>query len=276
MQIEVTYNQAPLTVNFPDELFETLQIVSNAKGGQFAFIEKHVSGLNDKKCIKPHVSDILFHIKPNYGKFLKIRQEAISGLELEDIELTTEIINRSKDIQADFETAKSQILDSIKKSLEKDVESNGFRIGSNLCYAHYNGVRLHLETKTVKEDNKPVKRPFEAENGLFTVSSILLPFYTVNRKTVEAGEWKPTKSEVVTLIKKQIENKCKVYDWKAFSLGKGNFKEIHMDSKKIFGKVKDWTDTEKDENTAIICGTSMLPKQELEKDAEQAEQAEQF
>ncbi len=277
MKLEVTYNgNSGIEVNISSELAETLNMIKDVKGGQFAFVEEHVSGvIGENKCVKPYVSSILFHVRPNYRKYLKVKKANITGITLDDIDITPEIVNKTKDIQADFEAAKNQLIESIDKSIDGDTESDGYRIGANLCYAHYKGYRLHLTTASTKEDGKTVQRPVTAENGLFTVNSIMLPFYTVNRKDIENGEWLPTNSRVITLIKNQIEKKIRVYAWKNFSLGKGNFKEFHIDSKTIYGKVRNWQPTVNDENTAVICDLSMLPMQELAREAEQAEQAEQ-
>ena len=95
-------------------------------------------------------------------------------------------------------------------------------------------VKLHLVTE---DDGTGHKRPIAGENGLMTAKSIMLPFYVVNRKVKDPGEWKPTNSRPNTLLKNAIERATGIPPWKVFSLGQGNFTRLTVNGTDIYGLV---------------------------------------
>jgi len=241
--VTVKYDGVPVPANMPDDLCAVLEHIATVKRGRFGHVAGHQSGVGDPKCNRPTVSDITFLTQPRYDRWLERMHEAVKAIEfvtfIGKVPNLKEMEAKSKGVALEsiFDTAKAEILDSLQTSQDGDG-TDGHRMGHRLCYATYDAgdvaVKCHL--KTERGDDK-LMRPVLTENGLMEVGSIMLPFFVVSRKVTDPGDWKETDSRVLTLMKDAIKRATGQPQWKALSLGKGNFKTLTMDKATVFGLV---------------------------------------
>ena len=253
-----------------DQLGMILEEVASAKRGRFAYVENHVSGIGDPKCTTPGVSDKWFISLPRYDRYLERVAYNVGAMDF--FAFTNDPTrNNYADIQKKlsggdmeelFNEAKAAILKSVLKTQEGD-RSDGFRRGHDACYAYCNisgmGVTLHLQTE---DDGTGHKRP-AGEGDYLLADSIMLPFFLLDRRVHVKAVYKPTNSKALTLMKDAIKEVAGIPEWNAFSLGKGNFSYISLDSKVIIGKVADMTTARREAQLAafvrFICELTTDP-----------------
>jgi hypothetical protein len=277
--IQVQYCDNNVTVNIPEELKQKLDACGKLNRGRFAYVAKHVSGTAGiKGCVRPFVSNILFTRNPRYDLYLTRMKDAISKINgYSDLEakvsenMLKTIEAKSKDLNADFQTAKSNLIERLEKSIAGDA-SDPFRAAARECYCHYNGWKLHLITEK-KEDG--LKRPV-IENNSMTIESIMLPFFETRRDPAIKnengeyilGEWTPTNSRSLTLMQDAIKKSTGLPEWKTISLNKNNFSHLSLDAKKIYSTLRDTSEIAYDAFIAEICGLPRLPLETLANEAE--------
>lgn len=258
MLIIVSHNDRNVQVNVSQEIYDILVALGEPKRGSFAFVRDHISGLDDDGCITPHYSHIMFQTSPKYDKYLervaaKIRPMSFArfckytakngmaekiAAKLADENSKAEKKGKpTSDLETLFNQYKSEKLSDIKEKLAGTFGSVHAE-AHNVCYANFCGWKCHLVTETDKETGRKVPS-IDPENGLFTVKSVMLPFYQIRRWTTQAGEWKPVNSAVRTMINAQIDSMTKLPAWKTFSLQKGNFSSITLQNETVFGWARD-------------------------------------
>lgn len=254
----VQYQNVETEIALSDDLAAVLDEVASAKRGRFAFVSEHHSGVNDPKCVRPTVSDKWFISNPSYPKYLQRKGAAILALadEVQVFQLISvrdagKLQNKLAEENAKatakkktavtmsvlFQEAKKALLESIAATQTGD-RTDGYRIGHDACYAKFTsgdvGVSLHLKTEN---DGEGHKRPVFGFMGLMEADSVMLPYFLITRRMVDAGEWLPTDSKALTLMKRAIEEASGVPEWTNLSLGVGNFKHITLNSAEIRGKL---------------------------------------
>jgi len=257
----VQYQGQPTEIAMSDDLASVLGEVSSAQRGRFAYVEAHRSGVNDAACNRPTISDKWFIGNPRYDRYLERKSAAFLPLTLAEVasnvkretwtkltgKLTAENATATANkkpittIEQLFSKAKAELLKSIVTTQAGD-RSDGFRTGHDACYATFTGgdvsVSIHLKTE---KDNDGHMRPVLGTFGLFEASSIMLPYFLLNRRTIDPGDWRQVDSKALTLMKRSIEEASGVPEWNCLSLGVGNFKSISLNSGTILGKVQDLT-----------------------------------
>ena len=244
--VTVKYDGVPVPVNMPDALNDVCEHIATVKRGRFGVITGHQSGTAGKdKCVRPTISDITFITNPRYDRYLERMQAAVSAvyfmpfvsslMQSQYNEMKTK--NGGENLEPAFDAAKAEVLASLAESLEGDG-GDAHRMGHRLCYATFDAgdvpVKCHLATE--KGDDGHM-RPIMESNGLMAVDSIMLPFFTVSRKVIDKGDWKETNSRLPTLLKDAIRKATGLPEWKALSLGKGNFRTLTLDKAKVYGLV---------------------------------------
>lgn len=239
--ITATVNGAEATLNISDELESVLSHIEDAKRGQFAFIRGHESGeVGKKKCTATDISDKSFLQRPRYDKYLERKIEAIElvefnqirGVVTDDQQAKLEAYARSNNmsIETFYDNEKKIVL---KRANQEDPSTAGQRFGQSVNFAHYKGWRLNLESK--KENGHT--RPVQAENGMYSVKSIMLPFFQIkksyDREGLRKGEYGKTNSRADTIMRNAIVKATGISAWKSISLGKKNFESISLDHKVI-------------------------------------------
>ena len=241
MLIEVTHNNTPAAVNIVQGLSGILNEVADAKGGQFAFIRKHETGMDSKKCTLTDISDKSFMQKPVYANHVQRMIERVEVVTLvETVEAMTDAQFDKVDAKAKadgitiddfFADSKETVLSRLRK---EDPTTSGQRLGQAVNYVYYKGWKLHLVT--VKGKDK-LTRPVLDDDGLMTVKSIMLPFYEINRshdgKGLRKGKYLPTNSKGDTILREAIKRATGEKPWKTLSLAKRNYESICMDHKMI-------------------------------------------
>lgn len=270
----VEYQHKNVEVNCPAKVADTLVTIGPCGRGRFAYVYSHVSGIAGVDgCIRPTVSDICFHMRPNYRKYLKRRFMAISDLVawsdvLTSSNLEARLLDRLLSYHINlpdvFKQGRHELLSSIERAMPHD--SNGFCLGNEACYCHKADWRLHLVTEDTMVQGRMVKRPV-INDGRMMIHSILLPFYIVRRKVIVPGIWRETNSSALTLMKRAIEQVIGLPEWKAFSLCQENYSHMTMDARLIYGAIPDRSTQAYDLAIVAICGLDMLPMTALEKDA---------
>lgn len=257
----VQYQGQPTEIAMSDDLASVLGEVSSAQRGRFAYVEAHRSGVTDPACNRPTVSDKWFIGNPRYDRYLERKSAAFLPLTLAEVatnvsreqwlkltgkltaENTAAAAKKKPEttIEQLFTKAKAELLKSIVTTQAGD-RSDGFRTGHDACYATFTGgdvsVSIHLKTD---DDGNGHKRPFPGSFGLFEASSIMLPYFLLNRRTIDPGDWREVDSKALTLMKRAIEAASGVPEWNCLSLGVGNFKSVSLNSGTILGKVQDMT-----------------------------------
>lgn len=239
----VSYDTVPVPVRVPDDLAGVMEHIATVKRGRFGVITGHQSGIDNPKCVRPTVSDITFVTNPRYDKWLERMTAAVKAIEflpfISNLNPDRFAAMKAKDATSEdlFNTAKNDILASLAKSQDGDG-SDAHRLGHRLCYATFDAgdvpVKCHLVTE---DDGTGHKRPVVDGQGMMEVSSIMLPFFAVARKVTSPGEWKPTNSRALTLMKDAIKDATGIPEWKTISVGKGNFKTLTMDKTTVYGMI---------------------------------------
>jgi hypothetical protein len=244
--VQVNYDGVQVTAHMPEDLGDVCEHIATVKRGRFGVVTGHQSGVSNSKCESPTISDITFLTNPRYDRYLERMQAAVTAVQfvtfINGLPASLYDEMKAKDtkslgLEAAFDAAKADILDSLKESQEGDGE-DAHRMGHRLCYATYDAgdvpVRCHLLTE---DDGTGHKRPIVDNQGLMVVESLMLPFFTVSRKVIDPGVWKPTNSRLHTLMKDNIRRATGLPEWKALSLGKGNFRTLTMDKTTVYGLV---------------------------------------
>jgi hypothetical protein len=239
------YNGNQIEVNAGDEITVLLDELGKPSRGQFAFITGHVSGLNDKSCLKPHVSNMLMIANPRYERYLKRMKNAIEMMTAESFvgKLSTTMFDRiaekleNQTISELFEICKVKMLSDIYAKLFGDFHSASAE-AHDTCYCNVNGWKCHLITSDTKVGGKVRKAPVYDTNGLMTIQSVILPFYCIKRWTTDAGVWKPVNSAPATLVKRAIEKQTEVSDWKVFSIQKHNYSRLAIQGAVILNEIQ--------------------------------------
>lgn len=240
--VTVKYDGVPVPVNMPDALNDVCEHIATVKRGRFGVITGHQSGIDNPKCERPTVSDITFITNPRYDRYLERMKTAVQAVEFVTFigkvpnlkEMKAK--NGGENLEPAFDAAKKDILDSLKDS--QSGEGEDAHRGHRLCYATFDAgdvpVSCHLATE---KGDDGLMRPIVESNGLMSVNSIMLPFFTVSRKVTDPGKWKETNSRLHTLMKDAIRKATGLPEWKALSLGKGNFRTLTLDKATVFGMV---------------------------------------
>jgi len=291
------YDGEKVEVNIPDQIDIVLDEVNSAHRGRFAFVRNHVSGAaGEKGCITPGISDIWFLSLPRYDRyvariiagvesldildvvayiasnpnFLKSRGfEQSSGFESWEAYRAKVETSKTSDVDELFANSRQTVLD---RKQGTDPTTAGQRHGQRVCYAKSGNAKVHLLTAP---DDTGHKVPTLDSNGRMTAKSIMLPFYIIRRSYSQAPKWTGKKSRVDTIMRDAIENavhaKLGLAHWKTFSLQKGNFTAISMDSRMILGWVRDLGTAELDASLAeayrAIGALSDSPMNTLKQDA---------
>lgn len=267
----VEYMGAGMEVAIDDRLGVILEEVASAHRGRFAYVENHVSGITDPKCIRPAVGDKWFISLPRYSRYL---ERTVTSVEAVDFFTFTNDPARNnydeikkklngENMETVFNKAKEDILKSAKSTQTGD-RSDGYRQGHDRCYAYSTigdiGVTLHMRTETGPDGRK---QPVILPRGYRMVDSVMLPYFLLTRRVKDEGQWKDTNSRVITLMKNAIKDVAGIPEWNTLSLGLGNFSYISLDSKVIFGKVADMTTALLDSRLAsfirFLCDLSDSP-----------------
>jgi len=245
----VKYQGEMIEVQIDEKLAAVLDMVASNQRGRFAFVSGHVSGLGDKSCLEPAVSDKWFISNPDYKKYLARKSAALLALGDEDEVAACVTPAAWDEIMAKrgtltigelFRKAKAELLASIVTTQAGD-RTDGFRTGHDACYAFYDGgdvqVKLHLYTE---KDAEGHMRPAPI-NGMFLASSVMLPYFLLNKRVISVGSWKPVNSRGLTLMKDGIEKTIArlfgVQEWTNLSLGAQNFASISLNTQQIKGLV---------------------------------------
>lgn len=262
------HNSLPATVNVPAEIEDLLTALSAPKRGHFAYVQGHISGLDDDACITPHVSNIMFATNPRYDRYLERLQAKVKRIgfaRFAKFILTAKLGNSTFaariTAKLDEENAKGKakgkqpvtlagLFDACKAAKLADYAAklagtftSAAAEAHNTCYATVNGWKCHLVTATNPETGR--KEPV-LTNGLPTVRSVMLSFFQVRRWTVTEGEWRTVNSASKTLVNDAIERMTRIPTWKTFSLQKGNFAKVTLEGETIAG----WATAD---NTGLHC-----------------------
>lgn len=241
----VKYDGVPVPVNMPDALNDVCEHIATVKRGRFGVIAGHQSGIDNPKCVRPTISDITFITQPRYDRYLERMRAAVSAVCFlpfvnslpQSLYQEMKAKDKGGDLEAAFDAAKADVLASLAESLEGDG-GDAHRMGHRLCYATFDAgdvpVKCHLATE---KGDDGLMRPIVESNGLMAVDSIMLPFFTVSRKVIDKGDWKETNSRLPTLLKDAIRKATGLPEWKALSLGKGNFRTLTLDKATVYGLV---------------------------------------
>jgi hypothetical protein len=259
--VTANYAGTDTHVCIPDDLHDVLQHIATVQRGRFGVVTGHLSGIGNPKCIRPTESNITFCTNPRYDNWLARRKAGVQAVTVNDIMAHPdfkEIVAKTKgSVPALFDEAKAEVLASLEASQAGD--ENAYSLGQTLTHATYMAgdvpVKLHLVTE---KDEDGHKRPVCNAIGLMDVDSVKLPFFEVHRKVTDHGEWKPTNSRALTLMKDAIKDASDVPDWKELSLGKGNFRTLTLDKATVYGLVREPLLVEvpapKADVFAFICG----------------------
>jgi len=271
MNIMVDYNGQSTEVNASEELAQLLADIGDAGRGHFAFIRGHVSGSEGTKCETPEISDRCFMQRPHYGRY-KARMaiaiesnsvfSAIRAMSTEQFDkVAADCDAKGIEMSELYETCKETVLTRLDGD---DPTTAGQRAGQAANHASFAGWQVHLKSAKTGGADSPVRPVHDADNGLMTVDSVMLPFFQIrkshDRDGLQKGKWRPVNSRVKTIMQEAIKRATGIPTFKKFSLSKRNFESIHMSGMEIAGFVSDAAMAEIDlEMGALLRDIGALP-----------------
>ena len=288
----VNYDGLEVQVNMPDQLAIVLAEVNSAHRGRFAFVKNHVSGkAGEAGCEIPGISDMWFLSLPRYDRYIARIIAAMQAVDIHDVVafiaskphyLTSrgydnwtayrKAVEASKtpDIGILFETSKKT---KISQKQGTDPTTEGQRAGHRNCFGSSGNAKVHFVTE--KDESKHMFPVLDGA-GRMTASSVMLPFFEIRRWYSQYPKYKSKNSRYDTVMRDAIEETAHkaigLASWKRFSLQKGNFTAISLDSKMILGWVRDLGTAELDASLAdayrAIGALSTSPLATLTEDAE--------
>jgi len=259
-----------IQVNMPDKVDMVVNALNEAQRGRFAFVRNHVSGIaGEGKCITPTISNVWFLAMPIYSNLLARQVERIAALTLTDVisnmapdtydelrekcESNVKKTSKGKDKKNEpdpldmmelFVEAKQNVLASIRKTQTGD-RSDAHRKAHDTFYVFAGKAKLHLQSEP-DPNSKGRKRLVLGDNNKPIVDSVMVPWYEIRRDKMQAGQLKPTNSRPLTMMQNAIKSATGLPKWKEFSLGRNNYTAMSLDSKTIFGWVRDMNTAELD------------------------------
>lgn len=185
--------------------------------------------------ITPPVHDIQLISHFSMANLYKRRKAALEAVAYGDVAAKVAANEKFGGMKASevleiFEDRKSKMIASLTNTLDGGP-TNAHQDAHKLCYAHFGGVKVHLETKKVGDHKEPV-----ITDGTVVCESILIPYLELNVTVREPGEHKkPPNSGAPVLMGKFIEGclNARSVGFKQLSLKEDNFESFRTDRKEF-------------------------------------------
>lgn len=203
---------------------QVLEVLENTQAGGCAAVHGYIPSTG---YVERPVIDIQMLTRFSYERLMQRKIKALESIRFEDVDSSTipDEKLKGKTREQWFNDRKEQELNSLRKSLDGD-RNDAHRQGHDRCYATFaNGVKVHLETKTVDGIKVPV-----LYNGYPAAESIMVSHLELNRKVIKEGVRKEVNSGASVLMGNAIE---KVLNQRSTGIRMISLKEDNFDSLSI-------------------------------------------